>query len=528
MAGYPQARIPRSRMVRTFPFVREASEPPDPAPAPALTSGPAASHPRGYPWATPPRRPAAPSRPASAPPPAAMVSATAPAPAPQPAPPSPWAPPPSTAPHLEPGFPLPDGAPLSWADVVPGWADAAPGWPHDAQGWPDDITLPDPPEPTASPDLSHLAFHPPWTAEDTRTPSWDTPAPHPRPTDPAAYSYSEPYPPTPYADPVPAAPAAHADWAAAHPSPGDAETATPFYRHRDAAPPGGIAPPGVSTAEIDPTETTPTEIDPNETNPSGPDPDEIGADEIYSDEYGGWGERSSGLTRPPALSTAGAFAGDLRSRLSSFDPGRRGVQALLAVAAAVTVLAAYLAWHSRPRVEPVPPPLAPTASQAPAPVRVSASPSEVVVAVAGKVRQPGLVRLTPGSRVADALTAAGGAQPGVDVAPLNLARKVIDGELITVGVTPSPGAVPSIPPNAAGALPPNAPAAGPPQPGAPVNLNTATLADLDSLPGVGEVLAQRILDARTAQGGFTAVTDLKKVDGIGPSRYDQLKDLVTV
>jgi competence protein ComEA len=144
----------------------------------------------------------------------------------------------------------------------------------------------------------------------------------------------------------------------------------------------------------------------------------------------------------------------------------------------------------------------------------------VVVAVAGKVRKPGLVRLPPGSRVADALQAAGGANPGVDVALLNLARKVVDGELILVGVTPPPGT-----PVATGAV--AAPAGGAPA-GGPVNLNTATLAELDALPGVGPVLAQRILDAREAQGGFTAVSDLRKVDGIGDSRYEQLKDLVIV
>jgi competence protein ComEA len=83
------------------------------------------------------------------------------------------------------------------------------------------------------------------------------------------------------------------------------------------------------------------------------------------------------------------------------------------------------------------------------------------------------------------------------------------------GVAPPPGA-----PTAAGAP---ATAAG-----GPLNLNTATLAELDGLPGVGPVLAQRILDARTAQGGFTAVSDLRKVDGIGDARYEQLKDLVTV
>jgi competence protein ComEA len=152
--------------------------------------------------------------------------------------------------------------------------------------------------------------------------------------------------------------------------------------------------------------------------------------------------------------------------------------------------------------------------------RGAASPiaTELVVAVGGKVRKPGLVRLPPGARVADALAAAGGAQPGVDVAMLNLARKVVDGELIMVGVTPPPGV----------AMPAGPAATGAAAPGGLINLNTATLADLDTLPGVGPVLAQRILDARDAQGGFKAVSDLRKVDGIGDARYEQLKDLVTV
>nr|WP_240670489.1 ComEA family DNA-binding protein [Actinoplanes solisilvae] len=209
--------------------------------------------------------------------------------------------------------------------------------------------------------------------------------------------------------------------------------------------------------------------------------------------------------------------------MAAFDPGRRGVRALVAVAAVVIVIAAALAWRSRPRVDPVVPlPLNPTDSGAGVQPRspVSASAAEVVVAVGGRVRKPGLVRLASGARVADALSAAGGAEQGVDVAVLNLARKVVDGELIMVGVTPPPGQ----------AFPtgPAAPAPGGPAAGGPVNLNTATLADLDGLPGVGPVLAQRILDARDAQGGFKAVTDLRKVDGIGDARYEQLKDLVTI
>jgi competence protein ComEA len=191
---------------------------------------------------------------------------------------------------------------------------------------------------------------------------------------------------------------------------------------------------------------------------------------------------------------------------------------LAVVAAVVIVLAAVLAWRSRPRVDTVVPPAFETTPSAGAPARregPSSAAAQVVVAVAGKVRKPGLVRLPPGARVADALTAAGGVQPGADVALLNLARKVIDGELIAVGVPAPPGAAA---PGPAG----TGPAAG------PVNLNTATLAELDGLPGVGPVLAQRIVDAREAQGGFAAVGDLRKVSGIGDARFEQLKDLVTV
>lgn len=205
--------------------------------------------------------------------------------------------------------------------------------------------------------------------------------------------------------------------------------------------------------------------------------------------------------------------------LGAFDPGRRGVTALAAVAIVVVLAAAGWAWWSRPRADPV----APVASAASLPTATSAqapASAELVVAVAGKVRRPGLVRLPTGARVDDALRAAGGVLPGVDIALLNPARKVVDGELILVGVTPPPGT------GQPAAVAPGSVAPG--QPSEKVNLNTATLDQLDALPGVGPVLAQRIIAHRDRHGGFRSVADLRQVDGIGDARYEQLKELVTV
>jgi competence protein ComEA len=147
----------------------------------------------------------------------------------------------------------------------------------------------------------------------------------------------------------------------------------------------------------------------------------------------------------------------------------------------------------------------------------SPSAQEVVVDVAGKVRRPGLVRTTPGARVADVLALAGGALPGVDLTTLNLARQVTDGEQILVGV---PGAPPPTTPGAAAS-----PTLGSQT---PLDLNKATLADLESLPGVGPVLAQRILDWRTEHGRFTTVDELQEVSGVGQKKFDSLKPHVRV
>jgi competence protein ComEA len=131
----------------------------------------------------------------------------------------------------------------------------------------------------------------------------------------------------------------------------------------------------------------------------------------------------------------------------------------------------------------------------------------VTVDVAGKVRRPGVTTLPSGSRVIDALDRAGGPRPGVRLTGLNLARVLVDGEQILVGPAASALAPGGIAASAAAS-------AGPPS-GALVNLNSATLDQLDSLPGVGPVTAQKILDWRTAHGSFSSVDELLEVDGIG-------------
>jgi len=155
---------------------------------------------------------------------------------------------------------------------------------------------------------------------------------------------------------------------------------------------------------------------------------------------------------------------------------------------------------------PLPPP--------PAMAGVTGLPSSrVVVDVVGAVRRPGLYRLAHGSRIADAVTRAGGATSKADLAQVNLAAPLADGEQVVVPKRLLGGAA------GAGATSPGAS-------GGPVQLSTATLEQLDSLPGVGPVTAQKILDYRQKHGAFQSVDELDAVPGIGPKRLDQLHDLV--
>jgi competence protein ComEA len=187
------------------------------------------------------------------------------------------------------------------------------------------------------------------------------------------------------------------------------------------------------------------------------------------------------------------------------DPGRRGVLALALVGVLAAVVAGLVVWRSRPAEV-----AAPTVERVGA--AVAASPGaggEVVVSVAGKVRRPGLVRLPPGSRVDDAVRAAGGATAPIGL--LNLARRVVDGEQVLVGIAGGPSGTTGG--STAEAL---------------LDLNSATAEQLDGLPGIGPVLAERIVDWRTEHGRFGSVDQLREVPGIGESKYAQVKAKVSV
>jgi len=136
----------------------------------------------------------------------------------------------------------------------------------------------------------------------------------------------------------------------------------------------------------------------------------------------------------------------------------------------------------------------------PAPV-VAPLPTEIVVDVSGKVRHPGVYHLSTGARAEDALLAAGGALPGIDLSSINQAEILVDGTQLLVGIAASNG-------------------------GGVLSLNHASATDLDSLPGVGPVLAGRIVSWRKAHGRFTSIEQLRDVSGVGDAKFADLKSLI--
>lgn len=182
----------------------------------------------------------------------------------------------------------------------------------------------------------------------------------------------------------------------------------------------------------------------------------------------------------------------------------------------VAILAVGLRYLRREGGPPAPPPAA-----APA-IRVQRTAGErLIVHVAGEVRRPGVYRLRDGARVDDAIDCAGGAARGADLGALNLAAKLEDGRQVLVPHRGGTAAAP-VPPGGG-----EAPVPGVAPPGPPINLNTATLDQLDQLDGIGPATAQKILQYRQEHGGFSSVEELKEVPGIGDVRFKTLKDRVT-
>jgi competence protein ComEA len=213
------------------------------------------------------------------------------------------------------------------------------------------------------------------------------------------------------------------------------------------------------------------------------------------------------------------------------DPGRAGGIAL----AVVAVVAVLITVFSLMRDDPPPvvsaklPPVEMVSSAA---ARPSVNPNQpVVVSVVGLVAKPGLVTLAPDARIADAVSAAGGALNGADTLGLNLARHLTDGEQIVVGIGTPAGQPTALGSSVSGGAPPASAAPTAPGKGAPaepVDLNTASVEQLDALPGVGPVMAAAIVAWRDANGKFSSVDQLGDVDGIGPARLEKLRALVRV
>ena len=226
-------------------------------------------------------------------------------------------------------------------------------------------------------------------------------------------------------------------------------------------------------------------------------------------------------------------------------PERRRLPALLVLLAGGLVGSVTVWLLAVPRGEAAPPvsvsaPVTTLAAQSPSPgpsTSLSTSPSVipttgssgvapggsagvVVVDVQGAVHRPGVVELPVGSRVVDALAAAGGTTRRAVTVTLNLAQVLVDGTQVLVPDRRSTTAVTAPTSGAA--------SGGSPAPGAPVDLNTATLEQLDALPGIGPVLAQRILDYRSQHGPFTSVDQLTDVSGIGDATMADLAPLVRV
>ncbi|HET9171237.1 MAG TPA: ComEA family DNA-binding protein [Actinospica sp.] len=243
---------------------------------------------------------------------------------------------------------------------------------------------------------------------------------------------------------------------------------------------------------------------------------------------------------PPVLTRRDRLRSALADRLPPTLRGRWGLDRTTGIVLAVSVLLGALligGWavlrakpHEMAVAREHPPgggaPEASGAGSVPAIPLATASPtsSGVIVDVEGKVAKPGVRTLPAGSRILDALNAAGGPLPGTDLTALNQAQVLVDGEQVLVGVTPPPQNDPGAPAGR-GKKSHGKAGTGSAQ---PVHLNTAAVEDLEQLPGVGPALAERIIDYRTAHGPFHSVDDLRQVSGFGGQRFTNLAPMIAL
>ena len=193
-----------------------------------------------------------------------------------------------------------------------------------------------------------------------------------------------------------------------------------------------------------------------------------------------------------------------------FNIDKEQKQGLMLVFILTIGIAGFYFINSRPSMQPA---LVQDLNPGIVQENVSESPVDLIINVAGKVNNPGVYQLPKGSRVIDAIKAAGNQRNGVDISDINLARILVDGEQILVGSPkPSSGKI----------------AAKKITIDNPLDLNRATITQLDSLPGIGPVTAQRIVDYRTKVGRINSVDELKKISGLGGAKFEEIKSLLRV
>ena len=193
-----------------------------------------------------------------------------------------------------------------------------------------------------------------------------------------------------------------------------------------------------------------------------------------------------------------------------FNIEKEQKRGLIIIFALTVGIAGFYFFNSRPSMQPA---LVQPLNSGIVQEKVLETPVDLIINVAGKVNNPGVYQLPQGSRVIDAIKAAGNQHKGVDISDINLARLLVDGEQILVGsAKPSSGrtSVKKITTDN------------------PLDINRATIAQLDTLPGIGPVTAQRIIDYRTKVGRINSVDELKKISGLGGTKFEEIKSLLRV